>query len=127
MGTKQQILDTISEAQKVKFVSADIMYVCAAWNKYAPIKHSVFSRAMQAMIHEVLKDYEAEDIVKAIMKYGKVLSEPNKYWWTAGGYVLQTFLTKDNGSILTRFIDYPLAEFTKNEGIASASSLLPKI
>ena len=101
----------------------DIKTVYNVWNIYAPMKHSVLTRKMQGAIHMALMDYKDRAvIVNAIVKYGAVCERPHLYWWTASGYMLESFLK----TALTRFVDTPLEGFRKDKQ-EDNSNLLPKI
>jgi len=104
-------------------IDDQIKIIFDTWNAYAPVKHSVCTRKMQGAIHFALLDYKEVDvIVKAIIKYGAVCERPKLYWWTASGYMLESFLK----TALTRFVDTPLEGFRKDKQ-EDNSNLLPKI
>lgn len=98
-----------------KSKDADIVTIFEAWNKHSTMPHSVLARKLQGAIYNALKDYDMEMIVMAIEKYGTVIRDPKKYWWTLDSFTLAGFLTAKDGDVLTRFIDCPLVKFQRGD------------
>ena len=106
-----------------KIVNEKVEAIFNAWNTYAPFKHSVCTRPMQGIIVNVLRDYQDVDIIiNAIKKYGEVCSNPGLYWWTASGYMLESWMK----NVLTRFVDTPIEGFRKKKSTEGSEHNIPQ-
>ena len=118
--TPQQLFEQSHPSNK--FVSNDIRMVCYNWWLYTPQGRRVvvFTRSLQGLLHNIMKDYSLEHLVEAIKKYATCIKYSNKYWYGKSNYTLEYFLTAKNGELLTKFTSDPLDMFLKESSSGHA-------
>lgn len=123
------LLSLLSEFNSIypekKFCSEKIKDVCFAWWVY-PVqgrRRVVWDRQVQAIIANLLSDYEVVHLVSAIKKYGACTRTPQKYYYGMSTFTLEYFLTGQNGTHFKKFLETPLEEFIIKNAPASESHI----